>query len=217
MQLTWLGHSCFLIESEDGTRIMTDPPSSSTGYNIKPEKVDAVTSSHDHNDHNNFSLAPDARHITEAGKTTVGSVEIEGFPSFHDNVGGAKRGKNIMYKFTVDGVRILHAGDLGQLPDDAGIAAIGKVDVLLVPVGGVYTIEHDEAREFANKLKTNIMIPMHYKTSGCLLDLHELAPLLAAAKDCAVHHMRQAEVCITPESLGQDRIIVLNYLENAEE
>lgn len=217
MQLTWLGHSCFIIESEAGTRIMTDPPSSSTGYSIKPQKVDAVSSSHDHSDHNNFELAPGARRITELGKTAVGDIEIEGFPSLHDNMGGAKRGKNTMYKFTVDGVRILHAGDLGQMPDADEIASIGKVDVLLVPVGGVYTIDHDGAREFANLLQTNVMIPMHYKTSGCLLDLHELAPLLSAAKDCAVHHMRQAEVTITPESLGQDRIIVLNYLENAEE
>lgn len=217
MQLTWMGHSCFLMESQTGTKLLTDPPDEATGYNIAPQEVDAVTSSHAHHDHSNFALAPGARRITGLGKTVVGDMEIEGFPSCHDNQNGALRGGNILYKITTDGLRLLHAGDIGVLPDEATLKAIGKVDVLLVPVGGVYTIDAQGARELANILHVNVLIPMHYKTSGCLLDLQELTPLLQNARDCAIHHMRQAELSLSPESLGQDRIIVLNYKENAEE
>lgn len=216
MLLTWLGHSCFLLESEAGTRIMTDPPNADTGYNIEARKVDAVTSSHDHFDHCYFELAPGALRITGLGKTQVGDVEIEGFPSCHDNQGGSLRGANTIYKFTLDGLRILHAGDMGALPDEETIRAIGKVDVLLVPVGGVYTIDAEGARALANLLHVNVMIPMHYKTRGCRIDLQELTPLLQCAKNCTIHHMRQAELSLTPESLGHDRIIVLDYKESAE-
>ncbi len=217
MEITWLGHSCFILEGEDGTRIMTDPPDAGTGYMIAPQRVDAVTSSHAHTDHSNFALAPGARRITELGKTKVGNVEIEGFASCHDNVGGKKRGSNILYKITMDGLRILHAGDIGVLPDEDTVKKIGKVDVLMVPIGGIYTLDAKGARELANLLRINVMIPMHYKTSGCLMELEELTPLLQGARDCAIHHMRQAELTLTPESLGQDRIIVLNYKESAEE
>ncbi len=217
MQITWLGHSCFLIESEAGTRLLTDPPDADTGYNIQTQRVDAVTSSHDHTDHANFALAPDAKRITGLGKTVVGDMEIEGFASCHDNQGGRIRGGNILYKITADGLRLLHAGDIGVLPDEDTLRAIGKVDVLMVPVGGVYTIDAQGARALANLLHVNVLIPMHYKTSGCRLQLDELTPLLQSARDCAIHHMRQAELTLSPESLGKDRIIVLNYKESAEE
>lgn len=213
MQITWLGHSCFLLESEAGTKLLTDPPDAATGYDIEIQQVDAVTSSHAHHDHSNFDLAPGALRITGLGKTTVGDMEIEGFPSCHDNQGGKLRGDNTLYKITVDGLRILHAGDIGVMPDEETVKAIGKVDVLMVPIGGNYTLDAQGARELANLLHVNVLIPMHYMTSGCLIELQELSPLLQSAKDCAIHHMRQAELCLTPESLGKDRIIVLNYKE----
>lgn len=212
MTIKWLGHSCFLFTSESGVRILTDPCNPEIGYDIGSVEADIVTSSHDHFDHNNIAAAGEkAVVITEAGRHQVKGITIEGFPSFHDDACGALRGPNVMFLFEIDGVRLLHAGDLGQLPDEATIKAIGRVDVLLTPVGGNYTIDYQGARDLANILKPKVVIPMHYYTDVVKAELDDVNEFLDHASGCAIHRMRQSEASITPESLGSDRIIVLDY------
>ena len=94
MDIKWLGHSCFLLTGQDGTRILMDPCDPATGYEIQPVEVDAVTSSHDHHDHNYLRLAlgENVRRITEPGTFSVKGATIIGFPTWHDNQGGVLRG-----------------------------------------------------------------------------------------------------------------------------
>lgn len=211
MQITWLGHSCFVLQSEAGTTLMMDPPSPKTGYLIPPRQVDGVTSSHDHYDHAYFPLAEGAARFTVPGAFALKDMRITGFSTFHDKAQGALRGKNIMFLVEVDGIRILHAGDLGALPDEATLNAIGQVDVLLVPVGGNYTIGVREALDLCNLLHIRVSIPMHYATPDCNINLAELIPFLNASRDCAIHRMREDKLTLTRDSLGEDRIVVLEY------
>ena len=114
MILKWLGHSCFLLTSEAGVRILMDPCAPSTGYTVGPVAVDAVTASHDHYDHNYFEAAlGNPVRITEPGVHEVKGVRVTGIPTWHDKECGAKRGCNIMFLVEMDGLRLLHAGDLG--------------------------------------------------------------------------------------------------------
>ena len=211
MTIKWLGHSCFLFTDANGIRMLTDPCDPATGYDIGTVKADAVPSSHAHHDHNYFAAAKNARVINEPGEHTVKGVKIIGFPTWHDDERGALRGQNIMYLFEMDGLRVMHAGDIGHLPDAATVKAIGRVDVLLAPVGGVYTINYQGARDLANMLGPKVVIPMHYRTDAVQAELDDVTPFLDHASGCAIHRMRQSEASITPESLGSDRIIVLDY------
>lgn len=217
MNIKWLGHSCFLLTDSKGTSIVTDPCAPSTGYIIPSMEADAVTMSHDHYDHNYIDPIKTDVIIKEAGEYTVGDISIKGVSTYHDEVHGDKRGKNTVFTFTVDGLRVVHAGDLGAVPEDDILKEIGEGDILLVPVGGIYTIDQKGARELANKLNIRVLIPMHYKTDTLTFDLADTEDLLHNATGCAIHVMRQNEVTFTKESLGMHRIIVLKYEKPGEE
>lgn len=212
MKLKWYGHSCFLLTTESGFRILTDPCDDSTGYHLSDIEADLVTSSHDHFDHNYFAaVAGDPPRITEPGEYEAGGVKITGIPAWHDDRQGALRGRNIIFVFEIDGMRVAHLGDLGHMPDEATIAAIGDLDVLLSPVGGTFTIEQDITREIANATRANVLVPMHYKTDVLNFDIKGVQPLLTNAKDCTVHRLKESECVLTKENLGTARIVVLDY------
>lgn len=212
MDIKWYGHSCFLITNKAGIRILTDPPHPQVGYKIPPVECEAVTCSHSHTDHNDFSVAAgNPVRITEPGEYQVGDVKITGVSTFHDDVHGAKRGKNIVFIFETDDMRVVHAGDIGALPDQETLDKIGRADVLLVPVGGVFTVDAAGARELANLLKPKVVIPMHYKTRALTFELDDISPFLSCVKDCSIHRLRQSDCVLTKESLGTDRVITLDY------
>lgn len=166
MKIRWFGHSCFGIYSSDKI-IVTDPFDKTVGYKIPEIKPDLVLESHQHFDHNahhllkgDFQIVKDA--IIEG---EVKGFKLEGYNSFHDDVEGKKRGKNIIFKITTpEGFRIVHLGDLGALPSENVINSIMNPDILLIPAGGYYTIEPDIAAGFSKQLKPKIIIPMHFKT-----------------------------------------------------
>jgi len=170
--LRWYGHSMFLLTSPGGTAILTDP-NSGIGYE-KPqlERVDAVTVSHDHSDHNKTDLAGKDATVLRGVKDddwvqidqTIGDVQIRTIPTFHDAVQGKERGKNSMFLFETGGLRILFAGDLGHVLDEEQVAAVGQIDVLLLPVGGFFTIGPVDASQVVRQLNPKIVVPMHYKT-----------------------------------------------------
>lgn len=174
MIIRWLGHASFLIESES-SRIMTDPFEEKLGYPEFNEAVDIVTVSHQHWDHNAVQvLRGHPTIIAEPGLYQMEGTRIEGIKSFHDQAGGQLRGPNIIFKISLQGVDIVHLGDLGHILDQEQIDAIGHVDVLLLPVGGVYTINADEARRVATQLEPAIMVPMHYNTKPLSFELEPL-------------------------------------------
>ncbi len=159
MKITWYGQSCFKV-SFDGGSVVFDPyaDGSVPGWTLPQLSADAVLCSHRHDDH------------AGAGKVTLSGREpdckVETVECFHDAEHGAKRGANTIHILTADGVRVAHLGDLGHEPDEAQLAAIGAPDVLLIPVGGFYTIDAATAAAVAEKIGARITVPMHYRGDG---------------------------------------------------
>ena len=165
MQLRWFGQSCFLLTSQAGTRVLMDPFGKGLGYALPQMQADLVTTSHDHFDHNNIAaVIGNFYHIDTRGSYTHKDIGINGILTCHDKVQGAARGSNVIFTFSVDGLRVCHCGDLGHVLTPEQVNGIGKVDVLLVPVGGRFTINAAEALEVRSQLHPAITIPMHYRT-----------------------------------------------------
>lgn len=170
MKLRYLAHAAFLLTTSRGTRIITDPYEAGSyggavGYRPIDEEADAITISHDHPDHCHVcEKHKKAKLIQTPGEHQAAEVRIVGVPAFHDQSQGSERGKNVMFVFDADGIRVVHCGDLGHVPDESTVKALGPVDVLLLPVGGFYTIDAAEADQVIARVKPKVAIPMHYKT-----------------------------------------------------
>jgi len=176
-QVQYLGHSAFLLTSSQGTKVLVDPPSAGTGYGIAPiAGVDAVPVTHEHSDHNNVALATGSplilRGLTSDGWATIDQrvkdVRIFSIspanPIYHDAEQGARRGRNTIFVLEVDGLRLAHLGDLGHTLTPQAVQAIGAVDVVMIPVGGNFTIDAAAATQVVGQLSPRVVIPMHYKT-----------------------------------------------------
>ncbi|MGE5397557.1 MAG: MBL fold metallo-hydrolase [Chitinophagales bacterium] len=167
MKISWLGHACFLIAGEK-VCLVTDPFDEETGYKPLSVHADIVTVSHPHHDHNAVELVlGDPQVIRTPGIHHLDSIDIKGIEVYHDKQQGKSRGKNVAFVINIDGLTVCHLGDLGHILDKEQIAAIGPVNILLVPVGGNYTINATEAMETIKKINPQITIPMHYKTPDC--------------------------------------------------
>ena len=166
MIFTCIGHAKFLIELENGLRIVTDPYDAGCGYPVTPVKADVVLVSHGHHDHSAVETIPGApRVIDKAGAYDLGDgVTVTAVEAFHDDAEGAKRGKTLLFSIRAEGLNAVHLGDLGHIPTAEQIEELGPVDVLMVPVGGFYTIDAVQAKETAEKLSAKVILPMHYKT-----------------------------------------------------
>ncbi|EYE89801.1 beta-lactamase [Fervidicella metallireducens AeB] len=212
MKIKWLGHSCFKIKSDKGIRIVTDPFDDNVGYKLPVVECDIVTTSHGHYDHNfidcvkgNFEV------IKKVGIFNVKDISITGIHTYHDEMGGTKRGDNIVYVMEVDGIRVCHLGDLGHVLTQSQINMIGKVDVLLIPVGGVYTINSEEAVEVVNQLKPSIVIPMHYKTPALKFNLDSVEGFLEKVHNVNSVNSQVMEIKKEDLNTGETKVYVLKY------
>ena len=170
MKIIYYGHSCFALISKNGTTIMTDPYTQ-VGYELPSGlAADAITVSHGHFDHNYTQAIQSDVIISTVGAHTVNEVGIVGIDSYHDPKQGQLRGKNIIFKYLIDGMNVCHFGDLGEEISRELIEKIGVVDVLLIPVGGKYTIDAEQAKEYIEQINPRVIIPMHYKT--LFLEMH---------------------------------------------
>lgn len=165
MKIKWLGHACFLITSEKGIRIVTDPFDATVGYPLPEVEADVVTSSHEHFDHNyTEDVRGDFEVVKGVGNFYTRDIPIKGVKTYHDGEMGKKRGENTVYVMEIDGLRVCHLGDLGHVLSQDTVDQIGPVDVLLIPVGGYFTIDAEEAVKVVAQLNPRLVIPMHFKT-----------------------------------------------------
>ena len=168
MKIEWIGHACFRLTAKDGTAVITDPYDPSVGAKMVPLKADLITMSHEHHDHNETQMivgSPMILHGTENGQ--AGGVLTTACPSYHDDVQGAKRGPNAIRIFLADGAKVVHMGDQGCMPDEKALEAIAGADVMMIPVGGTYTVDAQGARAIIEAARPRCVIPMHVKTKGC--------------------------------------------------
>jgi L-ascorbate metabolism protein UlaG (beta-lactamase superfamily) len=196
MKIKYLGHSAFVITSNKGVKIITDPytPGPDLTYGEINESADVVTVSHGHHDHNNVAAVKGSPEVVNrAGRSEAGGIEFRGIASSHDEVGGKLRGDNVIFCFEVDGVTVCHLGDLGHRLDDKQLKEIGRVDILLIPVGGVYTIDAKVATEVCNQLKPMVIMPMHYKTEKGLLGISGVEGFLSGKANVSRPDSSQAE------------------------
>jgi len=173
MKIKWYGHAAFLITSDQGVKIITDPYESGAyggqlAYGKIKDPSDIALTSHDHADHNDTKSLPGSPQIVKgSGSKTVKGISFKGIPTYHDSSKGSERGTNTIFTFSVDGIQVCHLGDLGHILSEKELAEIGPVDILLIPVGGYFTIDPKEATRVAEQLKAKILIPMHFKTEKC--------------------------------------------------
>jgi len=214
MKIRWNGHSSFTITAADGTTIVTDPYQPGAfgggiGYRQIDVQPDIVTISHEHDDHNYLDgFSGDFAVLRQTGRAK--GIAFTAVDTFHDESGGSKRGTNRIFAFTVDGVRLCHLGDLGHLLTDEQIAAIGKVDVLFVPVGGFYTIDAHQATDAMRRLDPRVVIPMHFKTDKCGFPITPVSTF-TNGKD-RVQMLDAVEIELTADALpGTTEIFVLNH------
>ena len=167
MDIYYSGHSSFRLKGKTAT-VVTDPfDSKMVGLKYPLTEANIVTISHDHEDHNNADIIKgDPKIISGPGEYEIKEVTILGFPSYHDTKKGEERGKNTIYVFEIDGIRICHLGDLGEKLSETLIEALGEIDVLLIPVGGTYTIDSREAAELVREIEPSFVLPMHFFVDG---------------------------------------------------
>ncbi len=180
MKLTWLGHSSFKLEESTGTTIVTDPYfEANVGYAMPEVSADIVTVSHSHGDHSAIKLVKgNPTVINRVGAYEIGGVHILSRRTFHDNVKGAKRGENLVFKYRMDGVDLCHMGDIGEDCNAILVESLMPVNVLMIPIGGTYTVDAAEAKEYVDKIMPDFVIPMHYKTKDCDMDIDKLSEFL---------------------------------------
>ena len=214
MRIKWLGHACFLITTQGDLKIITDPYSAGAGirYGEVKEAADIVTVSHGHGDHNNTSaVTGNSEIISTTGAHEVKGIAIKGIATHHDQSAGNERGSNIIYCFSMDGVVLCHLGDLGHALKEPQIAEIGNVDILLVPVGGFFTIDAQVASEICEELKPRVIIPMHYKTAKLDYPIAGVDDFISGKQN--VKRINASEVLYTKDQLPSETAIVV--LEHA--
>lgn len=215
MKIKWNGHASFTITASDGTVIVTDPydPSGYGGvlmYDQVKDKADGVLVSHDHADHNYVKGLPGSPEVVK-GSGRVKDIKVKGIPTYHDESGGSERGENTVFVFAVDGMNICFAGDLGHPLSNEQIKAIGPLDVLLIPVGGTYTVDAGGAAKIAGDLNPKLIIPMHFKTDKCALPISGVDGFLE--KMPKVNQLKQSEIELSQDKLpaAGTEVWVLNH------
>jgi len=214
MEIKYHGVSCFEIKNKNIT-IITDPYSDEVGFKLPKLKANIITTSHNHFDHNNIKAIEKALpekdiFIAEnPGGYEIGGVLIEGTSSFHDDKKGIERGPNTIFEIKIEGITICHLGDLGAELTDEQVSDLNGVDILLIPVGGVYTIDAKGASELISRIEPRIVIPMHYKIDGLKINVKGIEDFI---KEMGIEPERMDSLKIDRKELPQEgmRLIVLD-------
>jgi len=168
MRIEWIGHACFKMTLESGVKVFTDPYDESVGIAMIPLKADVITMSHEHHDHNETSQIIGEPVILHGdAPLALGDLAISAHASYHDDVQGAKRGTNFIRVFECEGLRVVHMGDQGCMPSEEILSEIAGADVLMIPVGGTYTLDAKAAKDVIARVGAGCVVPMHVKTAHC--------------------------------------------------
>ena len=209
MKIKYLAHASFLITASNGTRIITDPYKTGDGFKYAPiiEEADIVTISHEHGDHN-YTATIGGKPVIVRTSGTYHGIKIKAVPTAHDNKGGKQRGANTIFVMQIDSINVAHLGDLGHTLNTEQITDIGQVDVLMLPVGGFFTIDADMADTIARQLKAKIIIPMHYKTPKCDLPISGVEAFISGKNN--VKRSGVSEIMVSHKEVpSSPQIIVL--------
>jgi L-ascorbate metabolism protein UlaG (beta-lactamase superfamily) len=215
MIITWLGHSCFKLQDKvgtDGVTVITDPYDKETGLKMPSIEADIVTISHDHHDHNNVeALRGNPFVIDCAGEYDFKGVLVEGIDAYHDEEEGKLRGSNIIYRIEVEDISIVHLGDLGHTLSNEQLEKLVGTDILLVPVGGKFTLDAKKAVEVISQIEPRIVIPMHYQTEG--LAIEGLDSIEKFIKELGLEPSREEKLKITKKDLPQEdmELVILSF------
>lgn len=207
MTIKWLGHSSFYIKTE-GTSFVTDPYNPRVGLTFPNISADIVTVSHNHYDHSFTSgVGGNPKIVDKPGGYGINNVQINGIESFHDNQKGSVRGPNIIFKFYAEGINLAHFGDLGHVLNDDQIHSLLPLDIIMLPIGGTYTIGPDEANIIIDQVKPKIILPMHYHTSGLTISTH-LSSIDDLFNKTRLNHEKLTELIISKEMLPVEPKII---------
>ena len=210
MDISWLGHSCFRIRGAQAT-IVADPYSPDLGYSLGKAAAGIVTISHQHPGHSYVQgIGGEPKVVAGPGEYEISGVLIIGMATFHDRQEGKEKGKNTVYLMEVDEVSICHLGDLGHVLTAAQVEEMEHVDVLLLPVGGVSTIDAPMAAEVVRQLEPKVVVPMHYKTEALK---RELEPVGGFLKEMGLKEVTsQSKLSLTRANLPPStQVFLLDY------
>ena len=203
MEITWLGHASFALES-GGCRIVLDPYRMDD-YPPMHTQADAVFCSHGHFDH----CCTDAVELSTKGNATF---TVEKLATFHDDKRGALRGENTVHILRAEGLTVVHCGDLGHFPAEAQLAAISSADAILIPVGGYYTIDAATAKRVCDAAKPRVIVPMHYRhVSYGLRPVGTLEEFLEWYQNDQIHYQTSNHFTLTAN--GPAGVVVPIYAE----
>jgi L-ascorbate metabolism protein UlaG (beta-lactamase superfamily) len=206
MEITWYGRACFRLKGREAT-VITDPCPPSTGFVAGKHDVDLLTISHAHPDHAYTRSITAGLTLTRPGEYEYRDLLVTGVRAFHDGERGQQRGENMIFAVEIDGVHVCHLGDLGHLLSEEQLAELGPIDVLLVPVGGNFTISPAEAAEVVAQVSPKIVIPMHFATDGASADL--LGPERFLHELAVSEPIRQPKAVVHASSLPEESQVVL--------
>jgi len=212
MKVSWLGHSCFRLEGSEGFSLLTDPFGKDVGYGPPDVQADIVLISHDHGDHNNSKAVKGRPAVIKGpGKHVSRGMEFRGIETYHDEKGGRLRGANTIFCFQLDGLQVCHLGDLGHILRDQEVGIIGSVDLLFLPVGGIYTIDGRKAWQVIHQLKPRIAVPMHFQTDALKFRLGRVEDFLGGHE----HEGPLDSLDVSRDDLKVEglRVVLLNYIK----
>ncbi len=214
MIITWWGQSCFRIQDKigsDGITVVTDPFDNSLGLKVPNFEADIVTVSHDHFDHSNTgSLRGEPFIVSSAGEYDLKGVMIQGVDSFHDEKEGEERGRNVIYRLEIEEISVVHLGDLGHVLDNKQLEHLVGVDILMIPVGGTYTLDSKNAVKVVSQIEPRMVIPMHYKVPGLKIDLEGVDSFI---KELGIKPSYEDKLKISKKELPQENmeLVVFNF------
>jgi L-ascorbate metabolism protein UlaG (beta-lactamase superfamily) len=211
MVIRYLGHASFLIKTKDGSLVVDPFDAGKVGLPFPKVSADIVLSTHDHFDHNHIeAVGGDPFVIQGPGEYEISGIKVWAYPAFHDTKGGKERGKNIIYLIESEGVTICHLGDLGHLLDEGTVEEINSPHIVLIPTGGVYTIDHEEAAKVAAQLESKVVIPMHFKVPGMSEEFKDLSEVSAFLEEMGVAGVEaEKELKVSASSLPEEPEVVV--------